>query len=508
MHTLGLSKADLIQENRSLNMLIDVTNAIRKKNPLDVVLKQCLSIMCAGLHCPIGHVYFFDDDNREFVRPSEIWFLKNPYKTPALYAVTMKTVVRYGEDIVGRVISSGEPCLIEDVCEDQNFLRMDACKLDKLHGAIAFPVYFHDNIILVIEFFTQSYQKYDRQILLILNRLSIQMSRSISDRKKIDELSKSLRKLKYALGSGKVGVWEYSPKSNEVIWDEQMYLMYGIVPHEFNGTYSSWEDALHPEDRLRAAAELKNTIINTDKFDTDFRIITPVGDVRYIHANAIVKRSIDGVAESIFGINVDITKEKTLLLDLSKKTQEMERLTENLQKHAYFDSLTGLMNRFFFEQTANRDLDRCSRTKSRLAVLFIDLDDFKKINDSLGHSAGDLVLFETANRLKHAVRKEDIVGRIGGDEFIAVFELKPNFSGISMVNKILKMLNRPLLLDSKQTVQISASIGMAYYPDHGSTLTELVNHADAALLHAKSSGKNQAVDFGTIITQATTDGLG
>lgn len=482
-------------------MMIDITNAIRDKTPLDVALRHCLSIMCIGFQYPVGHIYFFDDEQSEFLTPSDIWFLQDPDRTSAIHTLTMKMRIRYCEDLVGRVLSSQEPCLIEDVCQDQNFLRKDACQSDELHGAMALPVYLDEKIIFVIEFFTHAYQKYDNFLLLLLKRLSTQMGRLMLDRDNAEELNKNMRQLKYALGSGKVGVWEYNPKTHVVSWDEQMYLMYGIVPHEFRGTYASWEETLHPEDRVRAANEFKNTLVDKHKFDTDFRIITPAGNIRYIHANAMVKRSIDGVAESVFGINVDITKEKNLLLDLSKKTQEMEKMTENLKKHAYFDSLTGLMNRFFLEQNVGRDLIRCDRNKSRLAVLFIDLDDFKKINDSLGHNIGDVVLFETASRLKHAVRRDDIVGRIGGDEFIAVLEVKPSFSGVSMVHKILKALNRPLLLDNQQTVQISASIGIAYYPDHGSVFSELVNHADTALLKAKASGKNQAIDFGTFTTQ-------
>ncbi len=501
MHTSGRNKTELIQEGRSLNMLLDVNNAIRNKNPLNVVLRNCLSIMCVGLQYPVGHIFFFNDKNTEFLTPSDVWFIKDPNKTPAIHACTMKTRFRYSEDIAGRALSSGEPCLIEDVSHDKNFLRKEACQLDQLHGAMAFPVYLDERVIFVVEFFSHEYQKYDNSLLLLLNRLSAQISRSIVDRNNIDKLRKSMNQLKYALGSGKVGVWEYDPKTQAVSWDEQMYLMYGIVPHEFGGTYTSWEETLHPDDRERAANEFKNTLISKHKFDADFRIITPTGDVRYIHANAMVKRSIDGVAESVFGINVDITKEKTLLLDLSKKSKEMEIMTESLKKHAYFDSLTGLMNRFFLEENVGRDLMRCDRTKSRLAVLFIDLDDFKKINDSLGHNIGDQVLFEIASRLKHVVRRDDIVGRIGGDEFIAVLEVKPSFSGACMIHKILKALNRPLQLDNDQTVQVSASIGIAYYPDHGSVFSELMNHADAALLKAKSSGKNQAIYFGSLTSQ-------
>ena len=498
MHSSGFRKDEILKENRSLKMLLSIANAMRDKSSLNIALKHCLAIICVGLHCPVGHIYIFDDENSEFLKPSDIWFLQNSSKTPALHSFTMNTVVRYHEDIVGRVISSREPCLIEDVCQDQNFLRTEACRLDQLHGAMAFPIYLGEKITFVMEFFTHEYQKNDKDQLLLLNRLSTQMSHSLLDRTNIEELDKKLHQLRFAVGSGEIGVWEYNPNTHAVSWDEQMYLIYGVVPHEFNGTYASWEETLHPEDREQTAAAFNDALIKKHKFDTNFRIITPAGDVRCIHANAVVKRSVDGAPENVFGINVDITKETTLILNLSQKTQELEKLTTLLQKHAYFDSLTGLINRFFLEETAGRDLIRCDRTKSRLAVLFVDLDDFKKVNDSLGHNIGDLVLFETASRLKKLVRRDDLVGRLGGDEFVVVLMLMPDASGENIAQKILKALNRPFLIKNQQTIQISASIGIAYYPEHGSTFSELVAHADAALINAKSSGKNKAVDFGVL----------
>lgn len=494
MRVFDLNKAELMQENSMLSMLLDITNTIVNESHLHMVLKRCLSIICIGLQCPIGHIYFVDEEKEGVLTPSELWFIKDPEKTPAFQDFTMKTVVKYCEDIVGRVLASGVPCFIDDVCQDTNFLRVQACQLDNLHGAMAFPVRMGEKIVFVIELFTHECKKHNAHTLLLLNRLSNHLTHYLVYKNNMDEYKKRISQLKYAVGSGKVGIWEYNPRNGGVHWDEQMYLMYGVVPHDFGDDYKSWEETLHPDDKERTATAFEDAITKHKKFSADFRIITPTGDIRYIHSTAIVKYSADGRAESVFGINTDITKEKNLVLDLSKKTDELEEMNNNLKKHAYFDALTGLMNRNSLKDSASRNLARCKRNKSTLAVLFIDLDDFKKINDSLGHSVGDLVLAETAKRLTLIARKEDIIARVGGDEFIEVIELKDTLLGTKQANRIMGIFNKPFQINSS-TIQINASIGIAYYPAHGSTFNVLVNHADIALLKAKTLGKNKIIVF-------------
>lgn len=485
------NKSWLVKENHILRMLDNIANAFINETNLNVAFKHCLTIMCIGLNCPVGHIYFVDDNDESLI-PSDLWFLKHPDKTTAFYAVTMKTVVKYCEDIVGRVLSTREPCIIDDVCQDNGFLRLEACKLDNLKCAMALPVYFEKKIICVIELFTDECKKDREYNFLVLNRLSVQISRYASNLNNLGELNHVVSQLQYAVGSGKIGVWEYNPKANTVIWDEQMHLIYGIVPHDFDGKYQDWEKTLHPDDRERTREEFKRALEGEKKFDTDFRIVTPMGDIRFIHATAIVKSSSDGITENVFGINTDITKEKELLLELSKKTDEMKQMNQSLKKHAYYDALTGLMNRTSLEDNAMRVFAKSKRVNSIIAVLFIDLDELKKINDTQGHLAGDLVLIKVASRLRRIARKEDIIARLGGDELLGLIELKDTASGLKYADKMLRLLSQSMRINAN-TIIVTASIGIAYYPLHGTTLNELINNADSALLKAKNSGKNQIV---------------
>ena len=175
-----------------------------------------------------------------------------------------------------------------------------------------------------------------------------------------------------------------------------------------------------------------------------------------------------------------------MLTDLREIIHSQER-AEFL---AYHDTLTGLPNRAYFEEHLFHTLETAKRNGSTLAVLFIDLDRFKVINDSLGHDVGDMLLKSISERIRSTLRKSDMLARIGGDEFIVVLETIHTAEDAAYVcNKILETIDEPVVIGS-QTLTISASIGVAIYPENGSTITDLIKNADNAMYHAKNLGRN------------------
>jgi diguanylate cyclase (GGDEF)-like protein len=169
--------------------------------------------------------------------------------------------------------------------------------------------------------------------------------------------------------------------------------------------------------------------------------------------------------------------------ELFESHQRLRTLAEN-------DSLTGLANRYYFDESLRTAIPRANRLNDQLALLFLDLDNFKIINDSMGHDAGDQLLKEVARRLLHVVRNGDIVCRLGGDEFAI---LAHNFESqdpiVQLAERILEDLRRPIII--KNTEQfISASIGVATYPDAGNNAGEMLKAADLAMYRAKRDGKN------------------
>jgi diguanylate cyclase (GGDEF)-like protein/PAS domain S-box-containing protein len=170
---------------------------------------------------------------------------------------------------------------------------------------------------------------------------------------------------------------------------------------------------------------------------------------------------------------------------------DKKRAEQELRYLANYDTLTGLPNRSLLAERLARAVVRARRQESRVAVLFLDLDRFKDINDSLGHAAGDRILKAAAARLLGIVRETDTVARLGGDEFTVVVEdINETSTAESMAEKIIQAFTEPLEIDGRSEVTISPSIGISLYPDHGLVPTDLLKFADTAMYQAKDRGRN------------------
>ncbi len=168
----------------------------------------------------------------------------------------------------------------------------------------------------------------------------------------------------------------------------------------------------------------------------------------------------------------------------------LKRTNEQITHLAYHDILTGLPNRILFYDRLNQAITKAHRDKELVAVLFLDLDGFKIINDTFGHDVGDALLHETAKRILACVRDSDTAARMGGDEFTVILcNVRTPNSIIRVAKKIVESIAQPFVLNGKNCT-VSISIGIALYPDNGKTAMELVKIADAAMYLAKHSGKN------------------
>ena len=176
-----------------------------------------------------------------------------------------------------------------------------------------------------------------------------------------------------------------------------------------------------------------------------------------------------------------------LMTDIS----QLRRSEEQLTHLAHYDPLTGLPNRLLLQSRLEHSLSQARRAQQRVAVLFVNLDRFQTINDSLGHKAGDTLLVEASTRLKQRLRQEDTLGRLGGDEFMLILEdtERPEVAA-EVANSILVGLSAPFHLPDSAELYISASIGISIYPDDGSSTSELLRNADNALHQAKALGRN------------------
>lgn len=233
---------------------------------------------------------------------------------------------------------------------------------------------------------------------------------------------------------------------------------------------------LTPEvDREQVALALADSIETGEAYETEHRIIRPIdGKQRWVKVHAELFEDAEG--RMLRGFAQDITDRK--------------RAETKLFELAHYDSLTGLPNRLLVLDRLQRALKRARRNASEVAVLFLDLDQFKKVNDTLGHDAGDIALVAAAKRLVHVVREGDTVARIGGDEFVIVLDEFTSLGDvIAVATKVLDAFRLPLQVNGREFI-LTASIGAAVSPHDGSSAPDLMRNADTAMYHAKHSGRD------------------
>ena len=228
------------------------------------------------------------------------------------------------------------------------------------------------------------------------------------------------------------------------------------------------------------------------------------------HAPIIVDKgtAIEDVARIILDAGIHhmvsgfiITEDKKYM-GMANGYDLLNEITRQKQKHlfdlAHFDQLTGLPNRTLFIERLSQALSMFSRSQQKISLLFIDLDGFKPVNDTYGHSVGDKLLKEVASRLHTCIRECDTAARLGGDEFVVMLLESDLTHATGVAERILETLRQPYELGKKTIENVSASIGVAEYPLHGDSMDALLTAADNAMYHAKRGGKNKYAVFESV----------
>ncbi len=191
-----------------------------------------------------------------------------------------------------------------------------------------------------------------------------------------------------------------------------------------------------------------------------------------------------------FEARISHLPEHNKVVTIVRDITEQHKTDEIIRHHAYYDTLTLLPNRFLALDRLSQMLNEGERNNEKTAILFLDLDDFKKVNDTLGHEVGDKLLIESANRLKQVVRKEDTVGRLGGDEFIVLLRgLNDEHDALSITENLLEVFREPFKIDGRELI-LTLSIGIALAPNNGKNTSDLLRNADTAMYQAKALGRN------------------
>jgi len=264
----------------------------------------------------------------------------------------------------------------------------------------------------------------------------------------------------------------------------QITSLLGVLPEEWVGDSKLWSEMLHPDDRDRAIEEVDRGIESGQPYSVEYRMVARDGRVKWFQDTAVMLRDADGKPAYTHGV----------MLDITERREAEERLTYL----AYHDSLTGMPNRAMFDELLELSLARARRADRGVAVLALDVDNFKLINDSLGHEVGDRLIIQIAARLQEATRDTDLVARPGGDEFLMLLadldQVSPvvdeNGAAISaqaVAHRVLESFEAPFEVDGTE-LYVTASIGISVFPLDAADATSLLRNADSAVYLAKENG--------------------
>ena len=304
------------------------------------------------------------------------------------------------------------------------------------------------------------------------------------------DLILSEQRWKFALEGSGDGIWDWDIENNQVIRSARWKSMLGLEDWEMGPELEAWKMRIHPEDVTRVISDLEKYMNGeTPQYINEHRLLCKDGSWKWILARGmVVDWAADGRPLRMVGTHTDISRLK-----------ESENL---VWKQANFDQLTELPNRRMFYDRLAQEIKKSNRLNLPLALLFLDLDHFKEVNDTLGHDKGDQLLQEAARRINQCVRNTDTVARLGGDEFIVILSELDDLNSIGRIAQdILGKLSTSFKL-GEDIAFVSASMGITLYPTDASSIDDLLKNVDQAMYSAKASGRNRISYFTPSMQQA------
>ncbi|RWX61880.1 EAL domain-containing protein, partial [Mesorhizobium sp. M4B.F.Ca.ET.089.01.1.1] len=304
------------------------------------------------------------------------------------------------------------------------------------------------------------------------------------------ELRRLSGRLELALEASGIGVWEHDLATNELVWDERVNEIYGKAAGSEPRGYDDWAGTIHPDDIERARRDFDLAAATRGLYSSQYRLIHHDGDVRHVRTRATFFQDTGGTPKMI-GAEWDVTSDVLLNENLERERQlsesknaELEIAKARIEHVALHDSLTGLPNRRYLDEM----LAESGESGRRTALLHLDLDRFKQINDTLGHAAGDAMLMHASKVIKANAGAADFVARIGGDEFVVVAHGDGDDKLAELASRIIEEMRQPVAFQGHQC-RFGVSIGIA--ANDGVDARQLLVNADLALYRAKSHGRNR-----------------
>ena len=418
---------------------------------------------------------YFQLDETNVLRFQDAWCVPEPGFREFIERSRELTFVA-GAGLVGKVLESGQPLWTADGQADARVRERSLAEGTGIRGAFCFPAVSDGRTIGVLSFASPKLREPDQRLLEASRVIGSQIGQFLQRKRAEESLRESEGRFRALTQLSSDFFWE----TDEAHRFTQ--LVHGPnYPDSYMGRgavlgKTSWDiPAVSPDEagwaQLRATVDRRLPVR-----DFEFARRIPDGTVRYFSVSGEPRYAEDGRFVGYRGVGRDIT--------------EIALARERISSLAYSDPLTGLANRTSLGPSLEQAVQRARRRNSKLAVVFIDLDGFKQVNDAHGHDAGDALLIEVAARLRKQLRASDLVARLGGDEFLVVLEDIQDLVPVEAVSrKLIGELARPFALATGE-VQVTASIGVSTLPDDAMDATALMKHADTAMYTAKQAGKN------------------
>jgi len=331
-----------------------------------------------------------------------------------------------------------------------------------------------------------------------ISKLSHEFNQLINNLNDAELKNKQLQeRLELAFIGTQDGLWDWDILHDKLYFSPRWKEIIGYADHELANNFTEWEERVHQDDLANALRDVEQHFQSRGnvEYKNIHRLQHKDGHWVWILARGKALFNEEGKAIRMVGTHTDVTKETI-------ERAEHEHILEYQANH---DSLTGLPNRCLFLDRLNHGVDQANRHQSVFAVLFIDLDRFKQINDSLGHDIGDAMLIKASERIQNVIRKEDTLARLGGDEFTVLMQdLKNPQDASKVARKILQAFVDPIVIN-ENTLYISCSIGIALYPNDAKDAVSILKDADAAMYKAKDEGKNNFQFYTSDMTKKASE---
>jgi diguanylate cyclase (GGDEF)-like protein/PAS domain S-box-containing protein len=347
--------------------------------------------------------------------------------------------------------------------------------------------------VLVVQDY-EDRNKYSQHDVEFLTSVADQIALAIERKQAEVALRRSQERFELVTRATSDAIWDWNLATNELWWNEGFQKLFGYSAETVGSDIESWTGRLHPDDLDRVVDAIHSHIDSgNNNWSDEYRFRRADGSYAVVIDRGYVVHDDNGIPVRMLGSMMDVSERKVL--------------EEQLTHQALHDPLTKIANRVLFRDRVEHALSKLRRGNSSLAVLFLDLDNFKQVNDSIGHGAGDQLLIAVARRLQDCLRSSDTAARLGGDEFAVLVESVHCKDEATMIaERINTVFRQPFIIDGKE-VYMSTSIGIAQSSPEINTSDELLRNADLAMYRAKNQGKGGYVVFEQRMHEALVERL-